>query len=387
MVGLASLLIYPIIIDSEFLIPLLMIAFFCFILFIRNKCVIVNVSFFYLLLLEICILLYMFSSYEKPAQVSFLGELSGNLFYYNMFLTSCVGFAIFNLGLLYGYNVISPLVNLSTLVLCFTLTFCCYILIAHGSAANSLLFGSMVGVLLPYIVLSINSRQLKKNNFYVVFLVICFLFLFLLVVSNRAALIGVACFYIFYSLHSLMTGNRLARLFYFPLYVLLLFGMLLTYSVGVFEFLNDYSISVFSKAVDSGRPLIWAELLNIIKEDLLWGKGINQSSSFLVSETVSWRNLSSHNTFIELFLRGGVVLAALFFCMIYSLFLIYTFKGSSDCQYCRLGASSLFSFIFIASFAEVGLSINIVINCFLWLFFGVSSGACLRHLTCAPKSA
>ena len=236
-----------------------------------------------------------------------------------------------------------------------------------GNTKFDLVHGITVVLFLPYVVLAFSYSKVRINYVFILLL------LYLYLMESRAAFLSAVLFLITYRIYPKIIKTPVLYRFFMIIMQSSLLLLIVLYLSGAFYFLEEISLSVFDKSIRSGRDYIWAELFAVhIKDNLFFGMGINQSSQYLASNFISWRNLSSHNMYLEIMLRGGIVL--LFLVVIVFNLIWIGFYSNINNNYGRIGASSIVSFLFLAASSEIGFSQNIVLNSLIWLFWGVAAG-------------
>lgn len=375
MLGILLFIFYPKIIDSELLAPLVLISITVFFWITGKEGLIIPKVFFRLFGMQLTILLYMYASCGDPVIREYMFNFGDRiLFQNNMFIHTLIVFSLFSLGVIHGYNFNYPLIIFSNSVLIFSVLYCIYFLVVHYSSNDNLLGGLLVTFLLPYIFLSVS--RYRNADLGVYHLIIFFLLgLFFVAASNRASFIAMIIFYVIYAAYPFFSKSTVRSILFLLFFCAITFMALVFYSHGMPEFFSDASMIVFDKPTDTGRPAIWFELTNYIADAPIYGYGIDQSSSHIFSFILG-RDLSSHNTFFEILLRGGVLLLFLFLSFVIYVYTLFAVNGSSITA--RIGQSMVFLLIWQASWHEIGLTINIVINILFWLFWGVALGGTLK---------
>ena len=140
--------------------------------------------------------------------------------------------------------------------------------------------------------------------------------------------------------------------------------------------LDKLSWKYFNKSFFSGRNFIWPELLEIISRNPLWGQGSFQESYYYASTALPWRNLSSHNTFLEILVRGGLVGLAIFTSILYAIWMCLYDKSHS--LYARFGIAYFMAIIINVFSAEYLITQNLTTNLIIWFCWGACVGNNLR---------
>lgn len=288
----------------------------------------------------------------------------------SMFLTSVICFVVFILGYFYSFTVKSPLSLLGYVFLYQWALVSLYFIIVHGFffLDNSLLLGRITVILLPYMYLVFDRKPKLKLLFPLIVLV------YLVSILNRTSLIAAAIFFLTYYLYPYLIVNKIRYKLFFSCSIILIFSFMFIYLLSGFVFLEDFSTAYFGgKSLGRGRDMLWPELLLYIIDKPLFGHGINQASDYLQSSVaiLGYRGLDSHNIYLEMLLRGGIVLLSFFIILFYR---IWGSFYSTNNRMSRMAASGFLAFLFVGAGLPVGLIDNIVLNTLLWFYWGVASG-------------
>jgi len=317
------------------------------------------------------IIIYMYGTVSVDPTISFISSgdnLGVNAYTNDVLYTSVICFALFLFGYVYGFSTYNPLLIFAqTLTVLMLLIILYMFLFKIGNTKFDLVHGITVVLFLPYVVLAFSYSKVRINYVFILLL------LYLYLMESRAAFLSAVLFLITYRIYPKIIKTPVLYRFFMIIMQSSLLLLIVLYLSGAFYFLEEISLSVFDKSIRSGRDYIWAELFAVhIKDNLFFGMGINQSSQYLASNFISWRNLSSHNMYLEIMLRGGIVL--LFLVVIVFNLIWIGFYSNINNNYGRIGASSIVSFLFLAASSEIGFSQNIVLNSLIWLFWGVAAG-------------
>ena len=140
----------------------------------------------------------------------------------------------------------------------------------------------------------------------------------------------------------------------------------------------DSSFQVFNKAIGTGRPEIWAQLLELISRNPLWGYGTDASTLLSLPLFVIGRsNLSAHSVYIEILYRLGIIGFLSFTLLLFMVWRLF-WKGREQLVV-RVTGSFLISIMFFSStgtflfFTEMSLRSGLA-----WIALGMGAGACLR---------
>lgn len=321
--------------------------------------------------------------WSPPAQSSIL---------ISMFLTSVICFVVFIQGYFYSFTVNNPLSFLRYVFLYQWALVGIYFIVAYGFSFSNLLLGNITIILLPYIYLLFDGKP--KSRFLFSFIILLYLNLILC----RTAFVAAIVFFLTYYLYPYLIVNKRRYKLFFSSFILLIFlfislyllatrdtfdpllgsitpsGPLTSFTSGYY-LLNNFSKEYFGgKGLEAGREVIWTELLPYITDKLLFGYGIGQDSGYIRSTSpwIGYRGLDSHNIYIEMLLRGGILLLSFFIILFYRIW--GSFYSISNNKMSRIAASGFLAFLFFGAGLPIGVIDNIVLNTLLWFYWGVASG-------------
>lgn len=322
-----------------------------------------------IMLLGVLIMAY---SYDKEPVIAYLrwspSPLSSMLT--SMLLTSVICFVVFVQGYLYSFTVKNPLRLLRYVFLYQWALVGIYFIVAHGFfIGNSLMLGNATIILLPYMYLVFDGKPKLRFIFSAIVL------LYLMLILCRTAFVAAAIFFLTYYLYPYLIVNKIRYKLFFLFFIILIFLFVAIYLSSGFDFLDDFSKKFFGgKYLGRGREILWKELLLYIIDKPLFGYGINQSSDYLQSTAaiLGYRNLSSHNIYLEILLRGGLLLLSFFIILFYRIW--GSFYSINNNKMSRIAASGFLAFLFVGAGLPIGLTGNIVLNTLLWFYWGVASG-------------
>jgi O-antigen ligase len=292
-----------------------------------------------------------------------------------MLLTSIICFVVFIHGYFYSFTVKNPLSFLGYVFLFQWALLGIYFRVAHGDffLGNSLFLGNITIILLPYMYLVFGGKPKLR------FILSSIVLLYLMLILCRTAFVAALIFFLTYYFYPYLIVNKIRYKLFFSSFMILLFFSIAIYmlSGSGFDFLDDFSVKYFGgKTIRSGRELLWPELLLYIIDKPLFGHGINQASEYIQSigiGTISVdRDLSSHNIYLEILLRGGILLLSFFLILFYRIW--GSFYSIRNNKMSRIAASGFLAFIFLGAGIPLGLIDNIVLNTLLWFYWGVASG-------------
>ncbi|WP_161626894.1 O-antigen ligase family protein [Desulfospira joergensenii] len=281
----------------------------------------------------------------------------------SMLLTSIICFAAFITGYCYAFTIKKPFRFFGYIALYHWFAASLYFILVYGFFLGNSLFQGMIStVLLPYIYIALEKQTGLKIAYSLVLL------LYLMSIYSRTAFAACAIFILTYYLYPYLTVSKIRYHLYFLTFTLSIAILMTIYLSGSFDFFNEFSLDFFGKRIRSGREKIWPELLGYISENYLYGYGINQGSEYLISVLRPWRNLSSHNIYLEILLRGGVVLLSFFIVLFYRIWGLF-YSGNNN-EISRVAAGGFLALLFLSAGAEIGLKGNILVNTMAWFFWG-----------------
>ena len=293
--------------------------------------------------------------------------------------TTIIVFFIFIIGYVYSSQQTNPLNIFSRIlflqIFAFILNVMWKFFYLELTNQYSLEIGSLFIFSIPYLLIAINLKKIKFDQFFFRFDFLLFLLtaFFLFQLSLRGSLLSFMIFVIHYYLYPFFTK----RLFFYKLifFVNIFFIFLLKYLYLKFYdniFLAELSMKYFNKSFDSGRPSQWMQLIEIIKDKLIFGHGHLLQSNYIQSLEYTWISISSHNLYLELLLTGGLIILFLFLILLYKIWI--QMRSVSENYYGRIGSSILIASFYIISTSQMLLSQNIMINFLFWFFIAVSIG-------------
>lgn len=153
----------------------------------------------------------------------------------------------------------------------------------------------------------LNESKLKskRNVFHSVFCCIAILFLVFITNARTSFLtfIFILFVYGFLSIVKLKTKtlNILYWLFVFAL-VLIISIYINIHNFSWYNEMNQYSLELFGKNLDSSRPYLWSSELARLKNDFFIGLGTG-----ILPQIERYSNASFHNTYIQLLMQNGLL--------------------------------------------------------------------------------
>ena len=125
------------------------------------------------------------------------------------------------------------------------------------------------------------------------------------ITKSRTALIVFAIIVILYlALAMTKPSSKTLKIMFFALVILLCVGLYVYVNAknfGWYDFLNNYSVRLFGKNIDSSRPALWAEALSSLDSHFILGLGTGAQPGG------SFAGKSFHNTFLQLLVQNGIV--------------------------------------------------------------------------------
>lgn len=292
----------------------------------------------------------------------------------NILLAAVLCFCCFLIYSLHSYSKKAILISFfSSLSLLYLTIFWLRVMVSYSEfrAGNNLWAGLLTVMLAPVAAIPLfKDFPLKGFSFLLI------LFLLLVSISSRAASLSVALFILCFFFYPLLTKHKILYYSILPIFFFVIYmGILLYIEAHNYQwatFVDNLSLSLFDKSLFSGRNYIWKELIDIIHEKPWDGYGTYVLSKDFVSETKSWRNLSSHNTYLEIALRGGYIGLIIFLGLLWSIW--GQFYSKNNLLLKRVAAAGFIAVLFNMVFAEFLLFQNLAANAIIWSFWGLAIG-------------
>jgi O-antigen ligase len=344
-------------------------------IFLRSSKILLTRDFLKTSMIMISAVLIMASSYAEEPIISYMmwSPPAESAMLTSMLLTCVICFVVFILGYFYSFAVKKPLNLLRYVFLYQLVCVALYFIVAHGAffLGNSLMMGNMTIILLPYMYLVFDENPKLKFAFSLMIL------LYLNLILCRAAFGAAVIFFLTYYLYPYLIGKKIIYKMYFLSFIVILLLSIYVYAQSGFDFsiASQISAEYFGgKGLHPGRDLIWPELISYIIDKPLLGYGINQHSGYFQSTAavLAYRGLESHNIYLEMLLRGGILLLSFFIILFYRIW--GSFYSISNNKMGRIAAGGLLSFLFLGAAIPIGVMDNIVFNALLWFYWGVASG-------------
>lgn len=193
----------------------------------------------------------------------------------------------------------------------------------------------------------------------------------LFVFESRTVFLALIVYFIIFIIWPGIAASR-GRLFGFiVLLIAVLSGFFYSYTYILpnieISFLLNSSEALTDKGL-FGRVIVWRELLDQISTKLYLGHCSNCSTEFFMGGLID-RNISSHNSFLEILFRGGIVGLVIFLFLIFRIAgLCYMFKSSI---YARICISYLVASIWTALTYEFIMFSMLAANFVFWLTIGL----------------
>ena len=290
--------------------------------------------------------------------------------YFNIFYTLIILFCTFLIGYFYSLQIEHPLKIFSKIFSFQLIFFFFYNLWVHlpldDISNNNLGTGFRVFLFLPFFMIAFNINKKKI----LIFLYIAAL-IYLVLISNRGALVATTIFFISYCIYPylLKSRNLFRAYFFFNVFVIFILSYLYLENLDN-KLLDTISQYLFNKQINT-RGSLWIELIEIIKQNFLFGYGLNQASEHIsYVGDFNRNNLASHNMFLEILLKGGLVGLLLFLFLLYSIFA--QFFCYIENYWGRIGNSFVIGIIYFGATSTEFFFGNIVNNVMIWLFLAVA---------------
>jgi hypothetical protein len=235
---------------------------------------------------------------------------------------------------------------------------------------NNQIYAYVFFISLPFLICFFDFD--KKITIRVLFL---FVVIQMFIFENRMPVISFLLIMFVVNYWSLLSRNAFVYFtFICLLFIFSIFGPVIYLSIDLATY-DELSRQYFNKGID-GRSFIWIDLIANIKDNLWFGKCSNCASMYSLNELES-RSLSSHNTFLELLFRMGVVgLLPFLFMLISLLYRFYIFKHIAVA---RFGAAYIVGSVAFMSANEFSLTQTFTANLIFWAGVGILYGKSNLH--------
>jgi hypothetical protein len=349
--------------------PIFILVFTFFLLtLIKLKRIIITKSFLTTVFLFLILILYYSINRNNGVIYDFDHEINSKT-NFNIIDSLIIFFFTFLIGYFYSLQVEYPLKIFSKVFSIQLIVFFIYVIwLLFSEYLNSqinLSVGVRIFIFLPFFIYAFDLNSKKV----LIFLYIV-LMSFLTLISNRASMIAISMFFINYSLYPYLLKSRVIFKSYFFIncfFIFIIFSLYLALSGN--EFLNNISLEYFNKRLNT-RAFLWVDLIEIIKQKILFGFGSDQ-----MSENIAYygdfnrNNLSSHSAFLEIVLRAGIFGLFIYLLLLYSIYnLFYSYKINF---LGRIGSSLIIGMLYMKITATALLTGNIVHNAMIWLLLGI----------------
>jgi O-antigen ligase len=240
---------------------------------------------------------------------------------------------------------------------------------------NINIYGYMAYSSIPFLVIDRLHIGSDNQSSLVKIFVMLLLFLILLFVFNtRMAALGVFTFYVCYKFALVAHRSQAAFNIFYLVFLLFLvvsvYIFIYLYGLGIITDLDDKSEGVFSKGL-SGRLVIWPDLLQSISENFWFGKCSNCNSEYF-DNFIGTRNLSSHNTYLEILFRNGFL--GLGLVLIQFFILARHFFLAAWMPVGCFGFAYLMACLFFMNSCEYIFFATFPANLLFWFFIGIVYG-------------
>jgi len=243
---------------------------------------------------------------------------------------------------------------------------------------NPQLYAYLIYVVVPLLVVDHFYTNKKIGSVKIIFTCILLFVILFFVFATRVPGLGIFVFIACYFLWPYLKNRPKLYYLFISIYFLLLLGTIIYYvyltGLGSLIEYDDASENAFGKGV-SGRMYIWPDLVQRIYDNLWTGMCSNCTTEKFYNFDFT-RNISSHNTFLEIAFRYGLVGLALLFILVFSL--AAGFRRTGGCTTnARFGFAYLMSSMLFMSSNEFGLTQTFVANGIFWFILGVCYGRTL----------
>ncbi|MGL4362370.1 MAG: O-antigen ligase family protein [Cellulosilyticaceae bacterium] len=241
---------------------------------------------------------------------------------------------------------------------------------------NSNLFGAFILFMICIIAM---LYGITKGERYILYIV---LYLpFLIMSDSRGSMIAVLGAVICYMIWLVSSRWRVTH---YSIIVVLFLGLAglvyiypqLTSLEGIGEF-NVWIRELTSKSLFSGRETMWIQALDALKEQPMWGYGLNTNMQEIFrAQHYAW-NRGAHNQFIQIALWGGMVGVTL--ATVACGYLWHLFYKTAKCKTTRIGASVFVAVFVISMFESFTLGEIVPFGIMQWCIIGIGLSACTNN--------
>lgn len=243
-------------------------------------------------------------------------------------------------------------------------------LVNYFIGANTL-GGALVFLTIINILLNKNDRIVnKKFSFRIEYLSIFLITPLLMFTKARTALFTLVLFILFYIFISKAKLKRRNAIVFFWIIIVTSIAGVYFYSQAItYSFygeLNEISVQLFGKNIDSSRPWLWRESLNILDNQWLFGMGTG-----IVADDVIYFEGSFHNQFLQLLMQNGIVGLSLLYMLLFILWkqMARYLNNQSVC----LGAAALLTIIIYNYFETTLLQNKLALGIIQWQLIAIGA--------------
>ncbi len=234
-----------------------------------------------------------------------------------------------------------------------------------GGGENKQVYAYTFFVVLPFLVVGVEFKRRK-----IILILFFFAMLQLLYFVNRVpALSFMLVLFVYYFWSWLSKSKwRYTRLILLFFTVIILLPYL--YVESDISYADELSRQYFNKGID-GRMSIWPDIIDNIYSETWFGKCSNCGTQYYLN-SLGTRNLSSHNTFLELTFRMGALGVLPFVLMLLSL--LMHFYRNKHYKASQFGAAYLIGAIVFMSSNEFSMTQTFTSNLLFWSGLGLLYG-------------
>ncbi|WP_162605013.1 O-antigen ligase family protein [Geomonas terrae] len=252
-----------------------------------------------------------------------------------------------------------------------------YYLLLGVETSNPLIYGYTLFSFLPLLILEIEGEPRHGLKKVTIVIILSTAVVLLLLFSTRVPAVSLLIFgAVMHFWDTITKSPGRMKLLFALLFVCLLGGILLyvqLWYTGVLADFDTVSDRYFQKGI-SGRGSIWPELLLRILDDPFFGHGSTRNTEYYDNFT-GVRNLSSHNTYLEISFRMGLV--GLFLLILVYYKLIMHFCRHREVPAAKVGGAYVLAAMVFQGSGEYMFFNSILANVLVWSFLGVCIGRTL----------
>ena len=235
-------------------------------------------------------------------------------------------------------------------------------LICHFTDFNSIYNKNFYGYHAFLFLFYFNIKNIKNDKlFFIVSIIILAITFFSF--NSRTSTAAILIYLFIYRFYNYFFNSGIKIFLVSIAYFFIIFFSIYYYTFEAID--NDTILELNSSGEKGvfGRLGIWVELLQYISNKPWFGYGSNISSEYMYSKVIG-RNLSAHNTYLDILFRIGII-GFLLVVLLFSQLIKY-FHINKKSDFAASGMALLFSSLFMAAGYEFIFFTILSVNFFLW---------------------